>query len=70
MQKGTIKMSELVNRWAVTKGYDKGAKVELHRFGNGEEHYTGITRIGSPYNIESKEEAEKIIKNFGMELVY
>ena len=60
----------LVNRWVVTKGYDKGAKVELYRYENGEEHYAGRTRTGSPYNITSKAEAEKIIKVFGMSKTY
>lgn len=63
-------MSILVERYAVTKGYHKGAKVELYYFGNGEGHYTGRTRTGTPYNIRNKEEADTIIKNFGMEKVY
>lgn len=62
-------MAELVNRWAVTRGYDKGAKVELYRHSDGSEHYTGRTKTGFAYGIRDREEAEKIIKNFRMELV-
>lgn len=60
----------LVNRWAVTKGCDKGTMVELFRFDNGEEYYIGRTRWGEPFYIADEVEAQKIINVFEMELVY
>ena len=62
-------MSELLNKWAVTRGYDKGAKVELYKHSDGSEHYTGRTKTGFAYSISNKAEAEKIIKNFRMERI-
>lgn len=63
-------MSELVGRWVVTKGFNKGAKVEAHQYSDGTIHYTGRTRLGQPFNIPDKEEVEKIIKRFGMQQVF
>lgn len=63
-------MSELVGRWAVIKGFDKGAKVDAHQYSDGTIHYTGRTRLGQPFNISDKEDAEKIVKRFQMQQVF
>lgn len=57
----------LVNVWAVTSGYHKGAKVEAHQCRDGSVMYGFRDRIGRPANVSDKAEADFLIKEYRME---
>ena len=59
----------MIKRWAVTNGFDKGAKVEAYQFSDGSVHYSFRDRFGRPSNV-SEEELPKMIKDWRMELVF
>ena len=58
----------MIKRWAVTEGFDKGAKVEAYQFSDGSVHYSFHDRFGLPMDLSEKE-AEKTIKLWKMQLV-
>ena len=59
-------MSKLVKRWAVTEGFDKGAKVEAIKYSDGSMHYLFRDRLGRPSSLKDRAEAEKVIKIYRM----
>ena len=61
-------MSMIIKRWAVTNGFNKGAKVEAYQFSDGSVHYSFRDRFGRPMDLSEKE-AEKTIKLWKMQLV-
>ena len=58
----------MIKRWAVTEGFDKGAKVEAYQFSDGLVHYSFRDRLGRSMGLSEKE-AEKTIKLCKMQLV-
>ena len=44
-------MSMMIKRWAVTNGFDKGAKVEAYQFSDGSVHYSFRDRFGRPMDL-------------------
>ena len=58
----------MIKRWAVTDGFNKGAKVEAYQFSDGLAHYSFRDRFGRPMDLSEKE-AEKTIKLWKMQLV-
>lgn len=62
-------MSIMIKRWAVTEGFDKGAKVEAYQFSDGSVHYSFRDRLGRSMDLSEKE-AEKTIKAGRMQPVF
>ena len=62
-------MAMMIKRWAVTNGFDKGAKVEAYQFSDGSVHYSFRDRLGRSMDLSEKE-AQKTIKLWRMQLVY
>ena len=58
----------MIKRWAVTDGFNKGAKVEADQFSDGLVHYSFRDRVGRTMDLSEKE-AEKTIKLGKMQLV-
>lgn len=57
----------MIQVWAVTAGYHRGAKVEAHQCKDGTVLYSFRDRRGRPWNVDSKEEADALIRDYSME---
>lgn len=57
----------MIQVWAVTAGYHRGAKVEANQCKDGTILYSFRDRRGRPYNVDGKDEAETLIRRYGME---
>lgn len=53
--------------WSVTKGFQKGTKVEEYKYNDGTLHYSFKTHDMRTHNIKDFDEAMKIVKRWGME---
>lgn len=59
-------MAVLKEKYAVEKGFDKGATLSVYEYSDGSTHYTFRDRLGRHYNVDGHNEAELLIKTFNM----
>lgn len=59
-------MAVLKEKYAVEKGFDKGATLSAYEYSDGSIHYTFRDRLGRPSNVDGHNEAEFLIETFNM----
>lgn len=60
-------MSILKEKYAVEKGFDRGATLSAYGYSDGSIHYLFRNRLGRHPNVDDHNEAELLIKTFNMQ---